>query len=121
MNSLSISISGIFVVLAIAFGALLLVAILANQKTARRYREEMSEKLSHLRLSRMLAFQRINQGAYLHTEPVVDIEKQMQRCANCTETQRCEQVLAENSAADTGFCANDSDLQEIKRKVETAA
>ncbi len=121
MNSLSISISGIFAVLASAFGVLLLVAILANQKTARRYRQEMSEKLSQLRLSRMLAFQRIDQGTYLHTEPVVDIEKQMKRCASCTQTQRCEEVLAENSAVDTGFCANDGDIQEIKRKAEAAA
>ena len=121
MNSLSISITGVFAVLAIAFGALLLVAIVANQKTARRYRQKLSEKLSQLRLSRMLAFQRINQGTYLHTEPVVDIEKQMKRCASCTQTQRCEEVLSDGSAADTGFCANDTDIQEIKRKVEAAA
>jgi hypothetical protein len=121
MNTVSMSISGIFAIFAIAFAVLLLAAILANQKTARRYRQELSEKLSSLRLSRMLAFHRINQGNYLHTQPVVDIEKQMKRCSNCAQTRRCEEVLAGSSPADTGFCANDSDLQEIKRDVEAAA
>jgi hypothetical protein len=121
MNAVSISISGIFAILAVAFAVLLLVAILANQKTARRYREQLNAKLSSLRLSRMLAFHRINQGSYLHTQPVVDIEKQMKRCASCTQTQRCEEVLAADSQAETGFCANDGDLKDIKRKVGAAA
>jgi hypothetical protein len=121
MNNLSIGISGIFVMLAVAFAALLLVAILANQKTARRYRQKMQEKLSGLRLSRMLAFHRINQAGYLHTQPVVELEKQMQRCANCAQTQRCDDVLAGDTQADTGFCANDGELQEIKRDLGAAA
>jgi hypothetical protein len=121
MNELSIGITGIFTILAAAFAGLLLVAILANQKTARRYRQNMSEKLANLRLSRMLARHRIHQANYLHTQPVVDIEKQMQRCSNCTQTERCEEVLSGDSAADTGFCANDGDLQSIKRSAGTAA
>jgi hypothetical protein len=121
MNAVTISISGIFALLAAAFAVLLLVAILANQKTARRYRQAMHAKLSKLRLSRMLAFHRIDQGSYLHTQPVVDIENQMKRCANCAKTQRCDEVLAAESPAETGFCANDGDLKEIKHKVGAAA
>lgn len=121
MNILSLSVSGIFVILAIAFATLLLVAILANQKTARRYRQELSKKLSDLRLSRMLAFHRINQGTYLHTQPVVDIENQMKRCATCAKIQRCEEVLADGIPVETGFCANDGDLQEIKRGLRVVA
>jgi hypothetical protein len=99
----------------------LLVAILRNQKTAQRYRQELSARISNLRLSRMLARHRIDQATYLHTHSVVDIEKQMKRCSNCAQTSHCDDVLAGSADEDTAFCDNDDDLQAIKRKLETAA
>lgn len=122
MNPLSISVTGIFVILGIAFTTLLLVAILGNLKTARRYRESIGERLSQLRLSRMLAHKGIDQETYLHTQPVLDIEQQMQRCGNCAATERCDNALAAgNSEQQTGFCENDTELQTVKRNLETAA
>ncbi len=120
MNSLSIGISAIFAILATAFGVLLLAAILGNQKTARRYRKEIGERLSNLRLSRMLARHHIDRNSYLHTQPVLDIEQQMKRCSNCAHTARCDDLLAANGDADTSFCDNDDELQAIKRGNEAA-
>jgi len=122
MNVISISISGIFIILSVAFTVLLLVAILGNLKTARRYRQAMSEKLSGLRLSRMLSFKGIDQETYLHTQPVLDIEQHMKRCSNCAQTERCDDVLAaSNSEEPTPFCDNESELQAVKSKLGTAA
>jgi hypothetical protein len=122
MNSLSIGISAIFAILATAFGVLLLAAILGNQKIARRYRKEMGERLSNLRLSRMLTRHHIDPNTYLHTQPVLDIEQQMKRCSNCAHTVRCDDLLAANGSgdADTSFCDNDDELQSIKRGNEAA-
>ena len=120
MNTFSVGISGIFGVLAIAFGALLLAAILRNLKTARRYRSEIKSRLSDLRLSRMLSLHHIDRDAYLHSESVLEIEQQMARCTRCAQTSRCDEVLAANREADTAFCVNDGDLQAIKRRLEAA-
>ena len=122
MNYLSIGIAVFFSVLSIAFVVLLLAAIINNLKIAGRYRQNIGKKLSGLRLSRMLSFHRIDRKAYLHTQPILDIEEQMTRCSNCAETQRCDQVLAaENADADTAFCDNDDELQQLKNKLESAA
>jgi hypothetical protein len=121
MNYLSIGISGFFSVLSVAFVVLLLAAITNNLKTASRYRQNIGKKLSSLRLSRMLSFHHIDRKAYLHAQPILDIEEQMTRCSNCAETQRCDQVLAENANADTTFCDNDDELQQLKNKLGSAA
>ena len=123
MNPVSISIAGIFAILGIAFSTLLLVAILGNLKTARRYRQSIGDRLSGLRLSRMLAHKGIDQETYLHTEPVLDIEQQMKRCAGCESTERCDtELAASNSGAPTAeFCVNDAELQTIRRRLDPAA
>lgn len=123
MNPVSISIAGIFAILGIAFTVLLLVAILGNLKTSRRYRQSIGDRLSGLRLSRMLAHKGIDQETYLHTESVLDIEQQMKRCAGCDATERCDtELAASNSEASTAdFCVNDAELQTIRRKLDPAA
>jgi len=123
MNPVSISITGIFVILGVAFTTLLLVAILGNLKTARRYRQSISERLSGLRLSRMLMHKGIDQDTYLHTQPVLDIEQQMKRCGDCDATERCDTELAasNNDEQTAEFCVNDSELKAIRRKLESAA
>ena len=122
MNIISLGISGIFAIAGGVFATALLVAILRNLKTARRYRRTMSDKLSSLRLSRMLSLKGIDQRTYLHTQPVLDIEQHMQRCSKCARTEQCDSVLAaSNTAEETGFCDNDTELQAVKRALEAAA
>lgn len=121
MNYLTLGVAGLFGVLAIAFAVLLLAAIVNNLRTAKRYRRTIGQRLSGLRLGRMLSFHRIDREAYLHTQPILDIEEQMQRCSNCSATQRCDEVLAEDAEADTAFCNNDDELQRLKDKMGSAA
>jgi hypothetical protein len=120
MNTLIISLSGIFAVLAVAFGLLLLHAIVRNLQEARRYRQDIKARLSTLRLSRMLKRHDIDQDAYLHTQPVMEIERQMRRCTSCSQTAHCDDVLEEDGAPDTSFCDNDEALRETKRNLEAA-
>lgn len=122
MNVISISITAIFTVLAASFAIWLLVAIMDNLRTARNYRKAMGKKLSRLRLSRMLSYRGIDRDTYLHTEQVLDIEQQMERCGNCAQTERCDNALAASNNEDiSGFCANSEDLQSIKSKLGSAA
>jgi hypothetical protein len=121
MNILSISISGVFFVCAVTFTVFLLVSILGNLKAGRKYRQNLLAKVSNLRLSRMLALHRIDQDTYLHSQPVVDIENHIKRCAGCSRTDQCDEVLSADAQDKTAFCDNDEDLQTIKRKQEAAA
>jgi len=121
MDYLTIGISALFSVLSMAFAVLLLAAIINNLRTARRYRQKIGKRLADLRLSRMLSRHRIDQDTYLHTQPILDIDEQMQRCAECAQTQRCDRVLAENTGTDTSFCGNDEELQQMKDKLGSVA
>jgi hypothetical protein len=121
MNILSISISSVFFAFAVAFTVLLIMAILRNLKTGRRYRQTLNSKVSNLRLSRMLTLHRIDQDAYLHSQPVVDIENHIKCCSDCSRTAQCDDVLMAGAEDQTAFCNNDHALQTIKRGLETAA
>ena len=90
MNLLTIVISGIFVVLSGAFVVLLVTSIYANLKTGKHYRSSLQGQLSKLRLARMLGIQGIDNATYLHTQPIVDIHDQMQRCSGCVNTDQCD-------------------------------
>ena len=90
-------------------------------ETGGQYRQKIGTQLSKLRLSRMLSHHHIDREGYLHAQPILDIEEQMQRCSNCAETQRCDQLLLEASGADTRFCVNDDELQQLKKKLGSAA
>jgi len=117
MSYFSLGISTLLAILAFAFAVLLLIAITSNLRTARWYRKNIGQHLSRLRLSRMLSFHRINRESYLHTQSIVDIKDQMQRCSNCTETERCDEVLEDDADTDTRFCNNDEKLQQLKNKL----
>lgn len=121
MNIFSIGISSILFVFSIAFTVFLLASILRNLKNGRRFRQNLHAKVSNLRLSRMLALHRIDQDAYLHSQPVIDIENHIKRCSDCSRTGQCDDVLAAGAEDKTAFCDNDEDLQTIKRKLEAAA
>jgi hypothetical protein len=121
MNFLSLSVSGLLVLLSAAFAVLLVVAILNNLAVGRRYRQDIRKQLSRLRLSRMLALHRIDPETYLHTQAMLDVKNQIRRCSSCAETQRCDKILAEDNDTDTKFCNNDDKLQELKNKLGSAA
>jgi hypothetical protein len=118
MNQFSIVISGFFVLLLIGFITYLAVAIYRNLQAGKHYRQGIAEKLSHLRLNRMLGVLGIGQGAYLHTQPVLGIRDQMKRCSECTNTRQCDQLLDEGVGDQAEFCANDETLKKVKETID---
>lgn len=101
--------------LTVVFVLFLFVAIIFNLKTGETYRRSLAGKLDNLRLSRMLGALGVDVNAYLHSERIIDINRQMARCTACDNTEQCDDRLENNeiTAGDIGFCNNEKDLQDI--------
>lgn len=118
MNILTLAITGLMALLAVVFILFLFVAIIFNLKTGENYRHRLANKLDDLRLVRMLGALGIDANAYLHSEKIIDIHRQMERCAACENTDQCDDRLSSNeiAAEDIDFCNNEKDLQGIVKK-----
>jgi len=70
----------------------------------------------------MLAALGIDVDSYLHSERIVDIQRQMGRCSDCGRTAECDDRLARGDvdAADIGFCNNEQSLQQILEREKSA-
>jgi hypothetical protein len=97
------------------FTVLLPVAIIFNTRSGIKYRQALAEQLEHLRLGKMLKALGIDTDSYLASERVVDIQKQMERCGACANTEECDNQLAGGAVdADTiDYCNNEASLQNI--------
>jgi len=120
MLVVSIILEIILIVLSVALVVLLPIAIVFNVKAGRKYRRRLAENIHHLRLNRMLAALGIRTEEYLHSERIVDIQNQMQRCRECVNTEECDQKLAAGVDPDhIGFCNNEESLREMVKKKQT--
>lgn len=121
MNYFSTAIAGLFVILTAAFAVYLAVAITHNLKVGMHYRQGIVRQLSKLRLARMLGIHGIDQDAYVHTQPVLEIRDQMKHCSECTGTEQCDKLLDEGIGDKSGFCANDEALSKVSKKLGPAS
>lgn len=112
MNLFSLIIASLFGLLLVAFATLLLIAIVFNLSAGKRYRQSLARQLHTLRLSKMLTALGVDVEDYLHSERVVDIHAQMQRCSGCSQTDQCDDKLADGQIASDqlGFCNNEQTL-----------
>ena len=102
------------------FMVLLPVAIIFNTRTGMKYRQGLAEQLARLRLGKMLTALGIDTDSYLSSERVVDIQKQMERCNTCANTEECDTRLAEG-AVDAGsidYCSNEASLHKITERLK---
>lgn len=115
MNILTAFVAGLLVILTLTFAGLLVSAIVFNVKAGKKYRRSLAEKIDQLRLSRMLTALGVDMNTYLHTERVVDIQQQMDRCSACENTGKCDDQLSGGSisADEIGFCNNEESLQKM--------
>jgi hypothetical protein len=121
MNLFSLIIAGLFSVLSAAFIILLVAAITRNLQIGRHYRQGVARQLSKLRLGRMLGIHHIDQGAWLHAQPILDIRDQMKRCSECASTEDCDRLLDEGIGDPSEFCDNDKTLRKVKENLNPAA
>jgi uncharacterized protein DUF6455 len=95
----------------------LVLEISRNIKTGKRFREQLKERLDQLPIIKMLDKRNIDVNKYLSTIPIIDIEKQLHNCNECSEKAECKGVLEKEatSEASYSFCPNDEDFEQIKR------
>ena len=77
---------GLLWLLAAVLAFILFAAIFFNMKVGMRFRQDLANRIHGLRLGKMLNALGIDIDSYLHSEPVVDIENQINRCTQCTNT-----------------------------------
>ncbi len=101
---------------ALAFYVLMLAfRIHNNVATGLAYRESLLSRLSELRLNNMINALGIDRERYAYQQSILDIDKQMKQCAQCGNTQSCDDHIAHGKTAidDIAFCGNKTALDEI--------
>jgi len=104
------------------FAVSLFLAIVFNVRVGIKYREPLAKKLDTLRLSKMLSALGISTTEYLHTENIVTINEQMERCSECVNTEECDDNLSKDTIDVDGidYCNNESSLKDILTKKNVA-
>jgi hypothetical protein len=89
--------------------------IMRNVITGMEFRKKLAGKVNALRLNKMLAALGIDINSYLHSERVIDIEEQIDRCSACENTETCDDQLARGTiqADNIDYCKNEESLQHI--------
>ncbi len=115
-NLLTLSIIGFALTI---FSLSLAWGIVHNLREGRQFRQQLAERLSHLRLFRLMRMLGLDPHQYLHQEQIVDVERHMRACEACADTQSCEQALNEhNPDAVADYCANFEELQDLRKRTE---
>ena len=117
MNLFSLIVAGLLIMLTLAFTVMLVSAIVFNMKSGKKYRRSLARRFDQLRLGKMLSALGIDVNSYLHTQGIVDIQKHMDLCSACENTNTCDEQLAAGNikASNIEFCNNEKSLQDIAR------
>ena len=89
----------------------LLVAIHSNIRRAELWRNAILARMGRLRMKRALEQRGIDPHRHVHTQRLVDLEAQLDRCERCTLDEACDQALAEGRFAWFHDCPNDADMK----------
>lgn len=119
METLSLVISLLFVVLFGYFLLRMVWSIGSNLVHGRKLRRQLRGQLMGMPLERVLEHAGADPDLYLHARQMHDIDREMRNCANCTATQECQGALDANASIETfGFCPNYEALFKPKLKAE---
>ncbi len=118
MDAFSVVVIVFLGLLVFVFSISLFITIIFNMKAGIKYREPLANKLHTLRLSKMLSALGINTTEYLHTVSVATINEQMTRCADCANTDECDDNLSTNNVDinEIDFCNNEASLKDMLPK-----
>lgn len=89
--------------------------IMRNVVVSMEFRKSLARKVNDLRLNRMLEALGIDVNSYLHSERILDIEEQIDKCSSCQNTETCDDQLAKGSitADSIDYCNNEQSLHQI--------
>jgi len=109
---------GIYVVLFAFMVIYIITAIIFNIKAGIKYRQRLAKKLHQLRMSKMIRALGIDVEKYLHQERIHEIKQQMTRCAECQNTDKCDEDLASGIVTpnNISYCNNENELKNIASK-----
>jgi len=118
MDTMSLIVAGVLVVLLSGFILRLSFTILLNLINGRKFHHSLEQEFSKLRLSNMLTALGISKSAYIYRTNVTDIQQQMKNCSDCTNTDECDEKLSTENIdiAELEFCNNEENLKEIKQQ-----
>jgi len=121
MNTITIIVGGLLVLLLVIFIIRLFYNITINLINGRKFHHALEKDFSKLRLNNMLSALDINKTQYLYQTNVKDIHQQMKRCTDCTNTTDCDEKLdsPEVDVTEIDFCNNEENLKKIKRHQST--
>jgi 5-bromo-4-chloroindolyl phosphate hydrolysis protein len=121
MNTITIVVGGLLVLLLAIFMIRLSYNITINLINGRKFHHELEKDFSKLRLNKMLSALGLSKTQYLYQTNVRDIHQQMKRCTDCTSTNECDEKLAtpDVDMTEIDFCNNEENLKKIKRLQST--
>ena len=109
-------VGGALVLLVAGFILRLCYTIMINLINGRKFHHQLEQEFSRLRLSNMLTALGISRMDYIYQNSVTDINQQMQSCSDCTNTDECDEKLADPKIdiTEIEFCNNEADLKALK-------
>ena len=118
MDTMTMIVGGALVLLLSVFVFRLSYTILVNLVNGRKFHHSLEQEFDKLRLSNMLSALGIDKTRYIYQTSVRDIHQQMKNCSDCSNTDTCDEKLAESDigVSDIEFCNNEADLKEIKQQ-----
>lgn len=107
-------------------GAFLLIVIIVtpylvvrNVRQGRKLQKHLEERVSALRLNRMLKKRDIRINEYLRRERLADIRQQVDACVACESLEDCDHFLEsthEPAKQKADFCPNQAAIKKISKK-----
>ena len=116
MDTMTMIVGGMLVLLVAGFILRLSYTIMINLINGRKFHHKLEQEFSRLRLSNMLAALGISKTDYIYQNSVKDINQQMQNCTDCSNTDECDEKLADPKIdiTEIEFCNNEADLKALK-------
>ncbi|MBT8129442.1 MAG: hypothetical protein KJP10_05580 [Gammaproteobacteria bacterium] len=89
--------------------------IMRNVIVGMEFRKNLARQVNALRLNKMLTALGIDINRYLHSERIIDIEEQIDKCAACENTETCDDHLGKGAvqASNIDYCNNEKSLLQI--------
>jgi len=118
METISIILLSIIAALLIFTAIFMIYAIRINIIKGGLFRQNLVNRVSNLRIHRMLRTLGIDIDRYLHQESILDIQEQMKICSECQNTDDCDRELERGTVHpnNISYCNNESDLKKIAQK-----
>lgn len=120
MDIITIIVGGALALLLSIFILRLTYTILHNLIDGHKFHLSLEREFEKLRLSKMLSALGINKTTYIYQNRVGDIQQQMANCRTCTNTEICDEKVANDllTIDEIAFCNNETRLADIKQKMD---